>query len=295
MRARNDGRRARAGLEALVEASPVGVVVFDAGTRMPAIVNREARRIVEVLGGPGCSAMDLLVDITTQLSDGRKVTVDDLMTGKTFSDIEVELSVLEGGSIRMLVNTAPIHSDTDNVEAVLVSMQDLATLVEFERMRLEFLTMVSHELRAPLTSIKGSTTSLLTTFNRAEIRQFIRIIDQGANHMEGLIHDLLDAGRIHAGTLSVDPEAVELATLVEQARTMFMSGGRRQIVRIDLPPDLPRVSADERRIVKVLNNLLSNAARHAPKSSPSVVAALRDGNEGTNTLRVEMHVKGVAF
>ena len=74
-----------------------------------------------------------------------------------------------------------------------------------------------------------------------------------------------------------------------------MSGGRRQIVRIDLPPDLPRVSADERRIVKVLNNLLSNAARHAPQSSPSVVAALRDGNEGTNKLRVEMHVKGVAF
>ena len=294
-RAHNDERRARAGLEALVEASPVGVVVFDAGTRMPAIVNLEARRIVEVLGGPGCSAMDLLGEFTSQLSDGRKVTVDDLMTGKTVSDIEVELSVLEGGSIRMLVNTAPIHSDTDNVEAVLVSMQDLATLVEFERMRLEFLTMVSHELRAPLTSIKGSTTSLLTTFNRAEIRQFIRIIDQGANHMEGLIHDLLDAGRIHAGTLSVDPEAVEVATLVEQARTTFMSGGRRQIVPIDLPPDLPRVSADERRIVKVLNNLLSNAARHSPQSSPIVAAAVRDGIVGTNTLRVEMHVKGVAF
>ena len=178
-RAHNDERRARAGLEALVEASPVGVVVFDAGTRMPAIVNREARRIVEVLGGPGCSAMDLLGEFTSQLSDGRKVTVDDLMTAKTVRDIEVELSVPEGRSIRMLVNTAPIHSDTDNFEAVLVIMQDLAPLVEFERMRVEFLAMVSHELRTPHTPIKGSTTSLLTTFNRAEIRQFIRIIDQG--------------------------------------------------------------------------------------------------------------------
>ena len=72
------------------------------------------------------------------------------------------------------------------------------------------------------------------------MRQFIGIIDQQADHMQGLIGDLLDAGRIEAGTLSVDPEPLEVAALVEQARATFLSGGGRQAMRIDLPPDLPR-------------------------------------------------------
>ena len=95
--------------------------------------------------------------------------------------------------------------------------------------------------------------------------------------MNGLINDLLDAGRIDAGTLSVSPEPSELAALVDRARNTFLSGGGLHTVLIDLPPDLPLVMADRRRIVQVVNNLFSNAARHAPESSPIRVVALRDG------------------
>ncbi len=282
-RTHRDERRARAGLEALVETSPVGVVVFDAHTAMPATVNREAWRISEALRGPGLSATGLLEEITSRLSDGREVTFDDyLKSAGTVRNVEVEVSVPQGRSIRLLVNATPIRSVAEDVESVVVTLQDLAPLEELERLRIEFLGMVSHELRAPLASIKGATTTLLMApraLDRAETRQFVRIIDQGADHMQGLIGDLLDAGRIHAGTLSVDPEPVEVAELVEQARTTFLSGGGRQAIRIDLPPDLPRVMADERRIVQVLNNLFANAARHAPESSPIEVGAVRDGVE----------------
>ena len=64
---------------------------------------------------------------------------------------------------------------------------------------------------------------------------------------------------------------------MDQARHTFLSSGGRHALRIDLPPDLPRVLADRQRIVQVLNNLFSNAARHAPESSPIRVAAARDG------------------
>ena len=111
----------------------------------------------------------------------------------------------------------------------------------------------------------------------AEVRQFFRIIDGQANHMDALISDLLDAGRIDAGTLSVSPEPTEVAALVDEARNTFLSGGARQAVRIDLPPDLPRVHADRQRIVQVLNNLLSNASRHSPESSTIGIGAVRDG------------------
>ena len=64
---------------------------------------------------------------------------------------------------------------------------------------------------------------------------------------------------------------------MDRARNTFPSGGGRHVVLIDLPPALPPVLADRRRIVQVLNNLFANAARHAPESSPIRVAAQQDG------------------
>ena len=162
----------------------------------------------------------------------------------------------------------------------MVTLQDLAPLEELERLRAEFLGMVSHELRAPLTSIKGSAATALNArpeLDPAEMREFFRIIDEQADHMRGLIGDLLDVGRIDSGTLSVHPEPAEVAGLVDRARNTFLSGGGRHSVSIDLPPDLPRAMADRRRIVQVLNNLFSNASRHAPESSPIRVTAVREG------------------
>ena len=88
--------------------------------------------------------------------------------------------------------------------------------------------MVSHELRAPLTSIKGSTATVLHASpvpHQAELLQFFRIIDGQADHMRGLIANLLDAGSIEAGTLTIAPEPSNVAALVDRARTTFLSGG----------------------------------------------------------------------
>ena len=141
--------------------------------------------------------------------------------------------------------------------------------------------MVSHELRTPLTSIKGSADTLLEESARldpAEMRQFHRIIRDQTVRMRGLISDLLDVARIETGTLPVDPQPVEVTALVDEARNLFLSGGQgRDNLHIDLPADLPRVTADRRRIVQVLDNLLSNAARYSPADSAIRLAAVRDG------------------
>ncbi|MDE2803850.1 MAG: response regulator, partial [Gemmatimonadota bacterium] len=132
----------------------------------------------------------------------------------------------------------------------------------------------------PLTSIQGSAGAVLSAepgFSRAEMVQFFRIIEEQAARMSGLIRDLLDAGRIATGTLSVSPEPSDLAVLVDAARRSFGSGGGRHAVAADLPADLPRVMADRERVVQILGNLFSNAARHSAESSPIRVAARRDG------------------
>ena len=278
-------RQARADLEALVETSPVGVVVFDATSGRLASLNREARRIVESLRTPGRPTEQLLETITFRRADGREVSLGELPltqllgTGETVRAEEVVLAVPDGRSVRTLINATPIRADGGAIRSLVVTLQDLAPLDEIERLRTEFLSLVSHELREPLAAIKGSATTLLeeaAELDPAEMREFHRIIVEQAGHMRGLIGDLLDTGRIESGTLSVAPEPSEVAALVERARSTFVSGGGRHAVLVDLPAGLPPVMADRRRIAQVLNNLFANAARHAPESSPIRVAAARE-------------------
>ena len=279
-RAYRDEQRARANLEALVDTSPVGVVVFDARTGRVVSLNREAQRIVGGLQMPDRTVEQLPEVITCRRADGREVALTEFPRAETLRTEEVVLRVPDGRSVKTLINATPIHAPEGGVESVVVTMQDLAPFEELERMRTEFLAIVSHELRTPLTSIKGSTATVLAAspgFAPGEMLQFFRIIDAQADHMSGLIGDLLDAGRIATGTLSVSPEPSEAGALVDRARNTFLSGGGRHPVLVDLPPDLPRVMVDRQRIVQVLNNLFSNAARHAPESSPIQVGAERDG------------------
>ena len=95
--------------------------------------------------------------------------------------------------------------------------------------------------------------------------------------MRDLIGDLLDVARIETGALPVSPAAVDVASLVDEARSEFQSGGGRSDLHIDIPPDLPRVMADRRRIVQVLSNLLANAARHSSALSPIRMTVAQDG------------------
>ena len=285
-RTHRDEQRARADLETLVDTSPVGVVIFEVQIGKPVSLNREAKRIVGCLGRPGRSAEQLLEVITFRRADGREISLQEFPLAQTLSSAEtvhaeeIVLEVPDGRSVTTLVNATPIRSEDGTFESMVVTLQDLAPLQELERMRAEFLGMVSHELRAPLTSIKGSAATVLGAAlapDPVEMLQFFRIIDEQADHMRGLINDLLDAGRIETGMLSVVPEPSEVASLVDQARNTFLSGGGRHTIHIDLPPDLPRVMADRQRIVQVLNNLVSNASRHSPESSPIRVAAVQDG------------------
>ncbi len=285
-RAHREERRARADLETLIETSPVGVVVFDGPTGALVSFNREARRIVDALDMPGYAPAQLLEMVTCRRSDGREVALAEfplaqqLGRAETVRAEEITLSVPDGRSVTTLVNSTPIQAGDGTVLSVVVTLQDLEPLEELERMRAEFLGIVSHELRTPLISIKGSTATVLGASpapDPAEMLQFFRVIDDQADRMRGLIGELLDHGRIVTGTLSVSPEPAEVAALVEQARSTFVSGAGRHQLNIDLPEDLPWVLADRARIVQVLNNLLSNAAKYSPESSPIRIDAKREG------------------
>ena len=280
-----DEQRARADLETLINTSPVGVVVFDARTGVPVSFNRESRRIIGSLQTPGCPVEQLLDVITFRRADGREISLAEfplaqvLSTGEILRAEEIVMQIPDGRSVTTLVNATPIRSQDGEVESFVVTLQDMTPLEELGRLRAEFLGMVSHELRVPLTSIKGSAITLLddsSDLDPAELRQFHQIIVDQVEHMRELIGELIDVARIETGTLPVTPEPAEVASLVDQARNTFLSSGGRHDLDLDLVLDLPPVMADRSRIVQVLSNLLSNAARHSLESSVIRVTAVRE-------------------
>ena len=285
-RIHREEREIRANLETLINTSPVGVVVFDAGTGEPLSINREALRIVDCLRVEDQPPEDLLETMTFVRSDGREVSLRELplaealRAGETIRAEEIVLRVPDGRSVSALLNATPIHSEDGQLVSFIVTLQDMTPLEEQERLRAEFLAVVSHELRTPLAAVKGSITTLLETSDEldpAEMNQFFHIIRDQSDQMRYLIGDLLDVARIETGALPVLPEPSEVHVLVEEAKTRFLSGSAGNALNVELTDDLPMVMADRRRIVQVLSNLLSNAAGYSPEGSPILLTAVREG------------------
>ena len=263
----------------------MGVAVFDGRTGAPVSFNLEAARIVGGLQPPGQPLEHLLEVVTVRRQDGREISLAEfplaqvLKTGETVRAEEIVIEMPDGRSVTTLVNATPIYSEeSGELDSVVVTLHDMTPLEDLERLRAEFLAIVSHELRTPLAAIRGCATTMLdegSALDPAEMRQFHRIIVEQADRMRVLISDLLDVARIETGTLSVSPVPAGVGILVDEARSAFMNADGRHTIRIELGPDLPLVMADSRRIVQVLSNLLSNAARHSPEASVIRLSVLR--------------------
>jgi PAS domain S-box-containing protein len=155
-------------------------------------------------------------------------------------------------------------------------LRDITQEKELERMKSQLLSTVSHELRTPLASIKGFATTLLrqdVEWEEASRREFLSIIDEESDRLTELISNLLDMSRIEAGELRVEPEPIDLVPIVHETAAAFqvMTSEHRFVVH--LPPSLPQVLADPRRIRQVLRNLVENGVKYSLASGPVIISA----------------------
>ena len=161
--------------------------------------------------------------------------------------------------------------------------QDITEQNEVERIKRNLLAIVSHELRSPLTAIKGFATSLLeeadgevdTHWQHYSLNQIVT----ESNRMADLVTNLLDMAQVEAGTLKLYPEFHTLAFLLEDALTDVP--GEQSHVQIQLPEDLPLLYVDRRRIQVVLRNLLENAQRYAGPASLIEISASNHSSPGS--------------
>ncbi|MCY0945140.1 sensor histidine kinase [Streptomyces antarcticus] len=195
-----------------------------------------------------------------------------------------ERNLLLPGGREVLVSARYVRTHpTGPLRRLVVTLRGTEARRRTERSHAELIATVAHELRSPLTSVKGFTATLLAKWERFtddQKRLMLETVDADANRVTRLIAELLDISRIDSGRLEVRRQPVDIGTAVARHVQALTANGQtpeRFLVSVCRP--LPDLWADPDKIDQILGNLLENAVRHG---------------EGTVTIEVTPHEKGTA-
>ncbi|WP_028801567.1 sensor histidine kinase [Streptomyces sp. 142MFCol3.1] len=244
--------------DGLVVADEHGVVIC---------FNAAAARITAV---PADDALGRGLDTVLPLEDleGRRWwQLTDPYGGLAIRNAQPERNLLLPGAREVLVSARYVRTrPTGPVHRVVVSLRDTEARRRTERSHAELIATVAHELRSPLTSVKGFTATLLAKWERFTDDQkklMLETVDADANRVTRLIAELLDISRIDSGRLEVRRQPVDIGAAVGRHIQAYVASGQsadRFLLRIEQP--LPALWADPDKIDQVLSNLLENAVRH---------------------------------
>ncbi|MBI4336695.1 MAG: GAF domain-containing protein [Chloroflexi bacterium] len=256
------------GMLAAIQASMAeGLVVLGPSERV-IYLNPAARDLLGLAGGE-----DVRVDLrelllTAPLEDNSRAALEGFVravkdAAGTVGTAEVQVS---GPQPRELALTAfPIPTATRERMLGLL-LRDVTHEREMERRRDMFVSVASHELRTPLASLVGFSELLLTRrLPGTSQKDFLTRIHRESLRLAGLVDDLLNVSRIQSGKIAVQLETVDLRPLVEETveKQRYLSTRHRLVAQV--PPDIPKVRADQDKLVQVVANLLSNAIKYSPQ------------------------------
>lgn len=194
--------------------------------------------------------------------DNGKILLDSL-SKKTFSNLE--LIVVEPFR-RVLYVTATSFRDIDGQSAgKILILADVTKEKEIEKMKTDFVSSVTHELRTPITSIKGFTKTMLmnNSLSDGHKKEFLEIIFKESTRLENLIEDVLSIAKIEAGKVSYNFENISIAVIIEHVYNIFkMQAAKKDIVlTCDIENNLPKISADQDAIHQIAINFIGNALK----------------------------------
>ena len=250
-------------LDALIEYSPLAIVLLDPSHHIR-LVNPAFEKLFrygasEVVGADiddliapsGSEASEEAHDLTHRVLSGQAVHSTGRRRRKDGTTAEVEIH-----------GVPLIHQG--HLWGVYAIYQDISERREVERLKDEFVAMVSHDLKAPLTAVRLSLGLLAdgTLGPQTEkAREVIAIADQNVNRLVNLINDTLDLKRIEAGGMELKLEPVPIQAVIDRSIEAVAPLASERGVRLDARPSTAIVRGDDSRLIQVVVNLLSNAVK----------------------------------
>ena len=236
--------------------------------------------LCELATSSNVSWLPRLVEIIDQALKGETVMNQELIAGEAGESVPLTLSI----------SAAPLHDTSQSRSrpiGVVAVLNDVTANKQIEKLKDEFVSVVSHELRSPLTAIKGYTQHLIRRIERrlrksqqehlqqskaittADIPESydlrsLSIVQIQADHLERLVNDLLDLSRVQWGKLHLHYSSFYLADVLSESVRSVKASAEQHTVYLDIATQDTSIEADKMRLSQVIGNILDNAIKYSP-------------------------------
>lgn len=275
-------------VESVMENLPVGVLVTKATTGEPVTINSKG---IELLGGgfdphaQGGKYTELFFkdngDIYPQKDLPLSIT---LQKNTLVSKEDLVIQKPEGPRIMLRATSAPVKNKEGITVFAVVVYEDITKAYEVDRMKTEFISLASHQLRTPLSAMRwflemlmnGDAGDLLP-----EQKQFIKNVEDSNNRMIDLVNSLLNVSRMESGRIMINPRETHFGDLVKgviQDIQVKLNEKKQQFIT-SIRADLPTIKTDPDLLRNVYLNLLTNAIKYTPEKGEITIFISRKGND----------------
>ncbi len=260
-------------IQAILSSMSEGVVATDITGRI-SLINPMAAELFSLSPGEGVGEFPYKVFPNSELGD-----VFHQVYVKGFP---VEKEIKWPNPERFFnLRLAPIRDEVEEIRGVVAVIGDVTKLRRLETMRKDFVANVSHELKTPLTSIKGFVETLLDSDleDKETTRKFMTIIYQEAERLNNLIHDLLDISKLESGQTELRRKQVDLEQLTDSV--ILSVENRIKLKNLTLKKDIQAtdIRGDEGLLRELLINLIDNSIKYTPNGGEILVGSLKGKGE----------------
>ncbi len=180
-----------------------------------------------------------------------------------------------GGMVSLGITYAPLMDENGRMTDIIAGVRDLTRYREEEELQKTFISVVSHELKTPVSIIKGYAGTLRREdahWSPEVIDESLTVIEEEADNLTNLINSLLEVSRLQAGNFNLEiSDDVMLPRIMERVVQRFQTQTDDHTFAIHFPEDFPPIWGDERRLTQVMNNLISNAIKYSPEGGEIVI------------------------
>jgi signal transduction histidine kinase len=173
--------------------------------------------------------------------------------------------------------------------------QQRAAVSELERLnqaKSDFVSIVSHEFRTPLTGIQGFSEMMRDEqLTIEEMREYAGDINKDSQRLNRMIDEMLDLDRMESGRMTIHPERIDLNAVLDEAVNRVRPNAPDHTLSLDLQSDLPSINADRDRLTQVASNLLNNAVKYSPTGGRIIVKSRAEGDQ----VRIEVRDEGLGI